>query len=60
GDYHLLPGSAAIDAGVFSGVAVDLDGQARPVGAGYDLGADEYVPPGVRYRAYVPAVVRRR
>lgn len=60
GDYHLLPGSAAIDAGVFSGVAVDIDGQARPVGSGYDIGADEYVPPGVRYRAYVPAVVRRR
>lgn len=60
GDYHLLPGSDAIDAGVFSGLAGDIDREARPVGAGYDLGADEYVPPGVRYRAYVPAMVRRR
>jgi hypothetical protein len=41
--YRLQAGSAAIDAGVDSGVAADLDGEARPNGAGHDIGADEYV-----------------
>jgi uncharacterized repeat protein (TIGR01451 family) len=41
--YHLLPGSQAIDRGVVSGVAVDIDGDARPQNGVYDLGADEYV-----------------
>ncbi len=51
GDYHLLPTSAAIDAGVDAGVTVDMDGDPRPYGAGYDIGADEYfVPvPGVAF-----------
>jgi predicted outer membrane repeat protein len=40
-NYHLLPGSAAIDAGVSDGVPVDFDGQPRPHGAGYDIGFDE-------------------
>jgi len=42
GDYHLAPGSPAIDAG--SGddaLADDLEGNARPVGAGVDIGAYE-------------------
>ncbi|MCP4363093.1 MAG: PKD domain-containing protein, partial [Chloroflexi bacterium] len=41
GDYHLGPNSAAIDAGVDTGVATDFDGDPRPIGAGYDIGADE-------------------
>jgi hypothetical protein len=36
-----LDGSAAIDQGVDAGVATDIDGDARPCGQGYDLGADE-------------------
>ena len=43
--YHLQAGSAAIDQGVATGIAEDIDGQPRPMDAGYDLGADEY--PGV-------------
>ncbi len=39
--YHLTAGSAAIDRGIDAGVTVDIDGEARPVGTGYDLGADE-------------------
>ncbi len=40
--YHLQASSAAIDAGVDAGVTLDIDGQVRPWGAGYDIGADEY------------------
>jgi len=40
--YHLQVGSAAIDAGVDAGVTTDIDGDTRPWGAGYDIGADEY------------------
>lgn len=42
GDYHIGLGSAAIDAGVNAGVTVDLDGEPRPIGLGYDIGADEF------------------
>jgi uncharacterized repeat protein (TIGR01451 family) len=41
GDYHIGLGSAAIDAGVDAGVDRDIDGDPRPLGIGYDLGADE-------------------
>lgn len=45
GDYHLLPGSPAIDNGTAKGAPpVDLDGRKRPLGPGYDIGAYEYVP----------------
>jgi hypothetical protein len=39
--YHLTASSAAADKGVNAGITVDIDGEPRPVGAGYDLGADE-------------------
>ncbi len=42
--YHLLTGSAAIDVGVPTAVPEDIDGQARPYGAGPDIGADEWHP----------------
>lgn len=45
-DYHLLTGSAAIDRGTSGGApANDIDGQARPAGAGFDIGADEFLAP---------------
>jgi len=53
---HLLAGSAAIDAGIDAGLRWDVDGQARPYGAGFDVGADEYTI----VRTYVPMVVGRR
>lgn len=53
-DYHITPDSAAIDAGVGAGVTVDLDGDPRPAGDGYDIGADEYVVRSI----YLPLVVR--
>jgi len=41
-DYHLRPGSNAINAGVNAGVFTDIDGDPRPVNAGFDIGYDEF------------------
>jgi hypothetical protein len=38
---HLTPSSPAIDGDGDVGLAVDIDGDARPLFAGFDLGADE-------------------
>jgi hypothetical protein len=54
-DYHLTSASAAIDEGVGAGVTVDMDGQSRPYGLGYDIGADEYVQ---WWQIYLPLVLR--
>jgi len=44
-DFHLRPGSPAIDAGTDSaGTEVDFDGASRPRGAEVDIGAYEYRP----------------
>ena len=40
--YHLTANSDAIDAGVDAGVGTDLDLDLRPIGAGFDIGADEF------------------
>jgi len=54
GDYHLGPASAAIDAGVDAGVTTDIDGDARPIGSGYDIGADE----APIWKCYLPLVLK--
>jgi uncharacterized repeat protein (TIGR01451 family) len=41
GNYHIGLTSAAIDKGVDAGVDDDIDGDPRPQGGGYDIGADE-------------------
>jgi parallel beta-helix repeat protein len=41
-DYHLLPSSPAIDVGYVVPVSNDFDGNLRPLGAGYDIGAFEF------------------
>jgi hypothetical protein len=53
GDYHIALGSAAIDAGVNAGVTIDIDGDTRPKGAGYDIGADEF-----KRNIFLPLVVK--
>ena len=50
GDYHLTEGSPCIDAGTTSSVGApmtDFEGDPRPLGAGHDIGADEFNPVGV-------------
>ncbi len=43
-DYHLRPSSCCIDAGTSNNAPDhDFDGDSRPQGGGYDIGADEYI-----------------
>jgi hypothetical protein len=41
GDHHLAQNSPCVDAGMDIGIYEDIDGDARPQGAGYDMGSDE-------------------
>ncbi|GAB4581710.1 MAG: hypothetical protein Fur0022_44600 [Anaerolineales bacterium] len=43
-DYHLAADSAALDEGTDMGVNVDIDGETRPFGPGFDIGYDEANP----------------
>jgi len=58
GNYHIGAGSAAIDAGVATPVTADIDGDPRPCGSRYDIGADEYCGPIERRSVYLPVVLR--
>lgn len=54
-DYHLSPGSNAIDHGIpLAWVTRDVDGDPRPMGPAPDVGADEWV----RARLYLSLVLR--
>jgi len=56
-DYRPRPGSPAIDAGAtIPWLTVDLAGNHRPQGSGYDIGAFE----GVGYEVFLPLVLRNR
>jgi hypothetical protein len=55
-NYHITGTSAALDTGIGTGIQVDIDGQPRPHGAGFDIGADEFY--FLPYSVYLPVVVR--
>ncbi len=46
GNYRIVAGSPCADAGEDVSVSIDLDGDLRPLGAGFDIGADELIPVG--------------
>ena len=54
-DYHIQEDSPAINAGTTVSLDEDYDGESRPMGGGYDIGADE-VSSG--YLAYLPLVLK--
>ncbi|MBC7238372.1 MAG: hypothetical protein H5T69_21235, partial [Chloroflexi bacterium] len=63
GDYHIGPGSAALDRAVNANVTDDIDLQQRPQDSGYDIGADEYVyvpppPTPTRTHLYLPLNIK--
>jgi hypothetical protein len=57
GNYHLMPGSNAIDIGTNAGVTIDIDGQSRPLGDGMDAGYDEFLD--LPLKVYLPLLTRQ-
>jgi uncharacterized repeat protein (TIGR01451 family) len=45
GNFHIFGNSAAFDKSSVATVSKDIDGQSRPYGSAFDVGADEYHPP---------------
>jgi len=52
-DYRLRLSSPAVDSGIDVGVYVDLEGDRRPIGKGYDMGMDE-----AGLTTFLPAVLK--
>lgn len=50
-DYHLVRNAPARDKGKNAGITIDIDGDPRPLGGGYDVGADEFA-----YHTLLPLV----
>lgn len=57
-DYHLRTGSPCINAGTDAGIVADIDGDTRPDGCFFDIGADEFITGVECKRVYLPMVLR--
>jgi hypothetical protein len=57
-DYHIGPGSGAVNRGIDVGVSTDIDGDPRPDWCVPDLGADELLTGTPCRRTYLPLVLR--
>ena len=56
-DFHLKPGSPAIDAGdIAFGPTEDFEGDSRPCEGGADVGADEYCESVGDWTTFVPSI----
>jgi hypothetical protein len=55
GDYHITRHSAAVNAGVDASFIADVDWEARPFCADYDIGADAFT---TRCDIYLPLTQR--
>ena len=53
-NYHIQKDSPAVDAGAVVTLDHDFDGDARPIGDGYDIGADEWNI----FQNYLPLILR--
>ncbi|MBN1812195.1 MAG: hypothetical protein JXA14_10200 [Anaerolineae bacterium] len=58
GDYHISRASIARDGGIPARILDDIDGEPRPDGCFYDIGADEVLTGTPCWRLYLPLVVR--
>jgi uncharacterized repeat protein (TIGR01451 family) len=54
-DFHIEWESAAVDRGIEAGVLDDIDDHPRPIGTGYDLGADEQTGLDLSTSSLVPS-----
>jgi hypothetical protein len=57
GDYHIGLCSAAVDMGVDAGVKEDIDGDVRPAGRSFDIGADELITDSECKRIRLPLML---
>ena len=53
-NYHIQKDSPAVDAGAVVPLDHDFDGDPRPIGDGYDIGADEWNI----FQNYLPLILR--